>query len=250
MPPLFPHPCRLFLFDLDGTLIDSKGDIASSVNLALARAGLSQLPPSRIAGFVGDGVRKLVDRSLREVLERGPDESLLLRVMDFYLDEYGQHLLDTTRLFPGVGEALGSLDWAGLAVVTNKPERFSRQILNALGIGRRFRLVLGGDSTPLRKPDPAPLLEAVDRCGAVPGDSVMVGDSPVDVQAGEAAGLVTCGIAANVVDKEKLRAAGCDLLISDMRELTLYFCPPSGTKASASRNRSSPWNRNACNPRT
>jgi phosphoglycolate phosphatase len=227
MPSLVPHPARLFLFDLDGTLIDSKGDIASSLNLALARAGLPHLPPARIAGFVGDGVRKLVERSLREALGGEPGEPLLLQVMDFYLEEYGQHLLDTTRLFQGVEEALVRLDWAALAVVTNKPERFSRQILDALGISRRFRLVLGGDSTRLRKPDPAPLLEAMERCGAGPGDSVMVGDSPVDVQAGKAAGVVTCGIAADAAEREKLTAAGCDLLISDMRELALYFCPPT-----------------------
>jgi phosphoglycolate phosphatase len=222
-----PYPARLFLFDLDGTLIDSKGDIASSLNLALARAGLPQLPPARIAGFVGDGVQKLVERSLREALRGEPAEPVLLRVMDLYLEEYGRHLLDTTRLFQGVEEALASLDWAVMAVVTNKPERFSRQILDALGIGGRFRLVLGGDSTRLRKPDPAPLLEAMGRCGAGPGDTVMVGDSPVDVQAGKAAGAITCGIAADAVDRERLTAAGCDLLISDMRELTLYFRPPA-----------------------
>lgn len=227
MPPLFPHPCRLFLFDLDGTLIDSKGDIASSVNLALARAGLSHLPPSRIASFIGDGVRKLVERSLLEVLNGEPGEPLVLRVMDLYLEEYGKHLLDTTRLLQGVEETLRSLDWACLAVVTNKPERFSRQILDALGIGQRFRLVLGGDSTRLRKPDPAPLLEAMDRCGAISRDTVMVGDSAVDIRAGKAAGAVTCGIAETAVDRQKLEAAGCDLLISDMRELTLYFGPPA-----------------------
>jgi len=227
MPAFAPRPCRLFLFDLDGTLIDSKGDIASALNLALARAGLRRLPPARIAGFIGDGVRKLVERSLREALNSEPAEPLLLRVTDLYLEEYAEHLLDTTRLFPGVEEAIESLDWAKLAVVTNKPERFSRQILDALGIVRRFALILGGDSTRLRKPDPAPLLEAMDRCGADPGDSAMVGDSPIDVQAGKAAGAVTCGIAVNGVDRDKLSAAGCDLLISDMRELTAYFRPPA-----------------------
>jgi phosphoglycolate phosphatase len=227
MPSSAPRPCRLFLFDLDGTLIDSKGDIATALNLALGRAGLRRLPPSRIAGFIGDGVRKLVERSLREALGCEPDEPLLHRVTDLYLEEYAEHLLDTTCLFQGVEEVLESLDWAELAVVTNKPERFSRQILDALGIGRRFRLVFGGDSTRLRKPDPAPLLEAMRRCGADPGESVMVGDSPVDVQAGKAAGAVTCGIAANAVDRDKLSAAGCDLLIGDMRELTVYFCPPA-----------------------
>jgi phosphoglycolate phosphatase len=226
MPSPFPRPSRLFLFDLDGTLIDSREDIARSLNLALTRAGLPRLPASRIAGFVGNGVRRLVERSLQAILDEEPSDPAVLRVMELYLDEYGRHLLDTTCLLQGVEETLDRLDWAALAVVTNKPERFSRQILDALGIGHRFRIILGGDSTPLRKPDPAPLLEAMARCGAASVETVMVGDSTVDIYAGRAAGTMTCGIAKAETDREKLLAAGCDLLIRDMRELVLYFGPP------------------------
>jgi phosphoglycolate phosphatase len=226
MPSPVPRPSRLFLFDLDGTLIDSRDDIASSLNLALTRAGLRRLPASRIAGFVGNGVRSLVERSLQAILDEEPSDPAVLRVMELYLEEYGRHLLDTTCLLHGVEQTLERLDWASLAVVTNKPERFSRQILDALGIAHRFCLVLGGDSTPLRKPDPAPLLEAMARCGVASDETVMVGDSPVDIHAGRAAGTITCGIAEAEADREKLLAAGCDLLIRDMRELALYFGPP------------------------
>jgi len=226
MPTPFPRPCRLFLFDLDGTLIDSKEDIACSLNLALARAGLPRLPAQRIVSFVGNGVRRLVERSLQAILDEEPSDPAVLRVMELYLEEYGRHLLDTTCLLQGVEETLEVLEWASLAVVTNKPEGFSRQILEALGIGRRFCVVLGGDSTPLRKPDPAPLLAAMARCGAASHETVMVGDSPVDIHAGNAAGTITCGIASAEADREKLTTAGCDLLIRDIRELALYFSPP------------------------
>jgi phosphoglycolate phosphatase len=154
--------------------------------------------------------------SLLEVLKEEPGEPLVLRVMDLYLEEYGRHLLDTTRLLQGVEETLRSLDWACLAVVTNKPERFSRQILDALGIGQRFRLVLGGDSTRLGN-------RTRRRCGSDGslrcdlerhGDG---GSSAVDIRAGKAAGAVTCGIAGDRGRQAKLEAAGCDLLISDMR---------------------------------
>jgi phosphoglycolate phosphatase len=227
MPSPFPRPSRLFLFDLDGTLIDSREDIARSLNLALTRAGLRPLPASRIASFVGNGVRRLVERSLQAILDEEPSDPAVLRVMELYLEEYGRHLLDTTCLLQGVKETLERLDWASLAVVTNKPERFSRRILSALGIGHRFRLILGGDSMPLHKPDPAPLLEAMARCGAASHETVMVGDSPVDIHAGRAAGTITCGIAEAEADREKLRSAGCNLLVRDIRELVLYFGPPA-----------------------
>ena len=225
MRPVFPHPCRLFLFDLDGTLIDSTADIALSVNLALAAMGLPGISTDRIAGFVGDGVRKLTERSLREVLGTEAEEPMILDAMRRYLEEYERHLLDSTRLFPGVREALDQVRWARMAVVTNKPERFSRQILQALGVSDRFCAILGGDSIPLRKPDPAPLLEAMTRCGATAAESVMVGDSPVDIRAGRAAGAVTCGVASGQDARARLAIAGCDLIIDAMTELPLYFHP-------------------------
>ena len=225
MRPTLPHPCRLFIFDLDGTLIDSTADIALSVNLALGAMGLPGISAARIAGFVGDGVRKLIERSLSEVLGTGAEEPFLLDTMRHYLREYERHLLDSTCLFPGVEEALGLIHWARLAVVTNKPERFSRRILDALGVGNRFCVILGGDSTPLRKPDPVPLFEAMSRCGVTAAESVIVGDSPVDIQAGKAAGIVTCGIAYEDAARAKLEAAGPDLIIEEMTSLLLHFRP-------------------------
>ena len=142
------------------------------------------------------------------------------------LEEYENRLLDSTRLYPGVKEGLDRLYWAEFAIVTNKPEKLSRKLLEALGLGHRFRTILGGDSIPLRKPDPAPLREAMRRCGATAQETVMVGDSPGDIKAGRAAGVITCGIAGGFRGREALEAAGCDLVITSIAELADHFLPP------------------------
>jgi len=220
-----PYPCRLLLFDLDGTLVDSSEDITSAVNRALRRLALPELPPGRIAGFVGSGVQKLVARTLQAVQESGADPALVRSLTEAYLDEYGRHLLDRTRLYEGVAETLEALAWADMAVVTNKPERFSREILEGLGAARHFSHILGGDSLDARKPDPAPLLEVMKRCRAGAAETVMVGDSAVDVKAGKAASVLTCGIAAGLRGRQELEEAGCDIVIDSFRQLSLCFTP-------------------------
>jgi phosphoglycolate phosphatase len=227
MPEHKPFPCRLFLFDLDGTLIDSKADIAHALNLALIRLGFPPLPMSKVMDFVGEGVQKLVQRALREVAGCDPDSEQVRIAVNLYQQEYESHLLDSTCLYDGVREALDRLPWASLAVVTNKPEQFSRRILEELGVGDRFCAILGGDSIPQRKPDPAPLLKAMAQCGAVPSETVMVGDSAVDVCAGKAAGIFTCGVTGGFRSREELEAAGCDLIVSSLSELADHFLPVS-----------------------
>jgi phosphoglycolate phosphatase len=221
----WPRPCRLFLFDLDGTLIDSKKDIAHSVNLSLAHLGLKELPVAQVVTFVGDGVKKLIERSLREATGSQPGEEQIRAVMKLFLEEYENHLLDNTRLYPGVREGLDQLSWADFGIITNKPESFSRRILEGLGLGGRFCIILGGDSIPQRKPDPTPLHAAMARCGAPAHHTAMVGDSPVDVNAGRAAGVITCGISGGYRGRSELEAAGCDLIIEDFTELPGHFCP-------------------------
>jgi phosphoglycolate phosphatase len=229
MPQPIPLPCRLFLFDLDGTLIDSKADIACSVNLALARMSLPAVEPSRITEFVGSGVKVLIVRALQESLRRDAESDLVRRTTEHYLSAYENHLLDRTSLYPGVREALDRLSWAEMSVITNKPERFSRRILEALGIAAHFRIILGGDSTPLRKPDPGPLRLIMERCGIPPSLTVMVGDSLVDIQAGKAAGALTCGITGGFRPPEELESAGCDLIVPTVAEMVPCFCPARHT---------------------
>ncbi len=223
------QPCwsrRVFLFDLDGTLVDSRADISRSLNLALAGLGLPLLTVDRACDFVGDGVQMLIRRTLHEVLRRPPEPTETERLRENYLREYETHMLDDTRLYPGVKELLDTLSWGTFGVVSNKPERFSRRILDELGVGKRFGVIMGGDSVPQRKPDPAPLLEALRRCGGVPSEGAMIGDSPVDVVAGKAAGMVTCAFTGGFRSREELSAAGADVMVETMSEVARYFRAP------------------------
>ncbi len=225
MPAHPPFPCRLFLFDLDGTLIDSKRDITESVNRALVRMNVPVVPVAKLADFVGNGVQVLIRKALGESLGAEADSALLRNTIQAYLQEYEAHLLDFTTLYGGVSEALQALRWADMAVITNKPERFSRRILDALGVGPLFRIVLGGDSTDLRKPDPAPLLLVMTECGVPPSETVMVGDSLVDMMAGKAAGVYTCGITGGFRPLQELEQSGCDLILQSVGGMIPYFCP-------------------------
>ncbi|HSW38712.1 MAG TPA: HAD-IA family hydrolase [Acidobacteriota bacterium] len=220
------RPCRLFIFDLDGTLIDSREDIVCSLNLALSRMNLSTLCEERIADFVGDGVHKLVERALCEARGKAPDVSLIRQGVDLFKKEYECHLVDRTTLCHQAEEALDMLAWARFAVATNKLENFSIRILDALGIGDRFSIVIGGDSVKNRKPDPESLLKAMAFCGVLPAETVMVGDSLVDIEAGKAAGTITCGITGRFRPKNELERAGCDLIITRLPQLADYFRPP------------------------
>jgi phosphoglycolate phosphatase len=226
------RPCRLFLFDLDGTLINSRGDITASINLALARMDLPHLPESRIADFVGDGVQKLVERTLYEISGCTPENALTQKGLALFREEYALHLLDRTTLLPHVREALDLLSWADFAVVSNKPENFSRRILEGLGVGDRFKIILGGDSTQKHKPDPEALLKAMDFCKSAPAETVMVGDSAVDIEAGKAAGVATCGVRGGFRPSGELEAIGCDLIINNLLELACYFAPPGSAGGS------------------
>lgn len=220
------HSGRLFLLDLDGTLIDSRTDLALSVNLALERMGLGRIGQERVTRFVGDGARALIQRALEESSGRAPDPGRLDRGVALFLEEYGRHLLDNTTLYPGARAAIESMDWARWAVVTNKPETLSLGILDGLGLRERFDAVIGGDSVPpFRKPDPEPLLEAMRRCGVPAAETVMVGDSPVDVEAGKAAGVITVAVTRGYRDRSEIEPLRPDLLVETIAELPRHFSP-------------------------
>lgn len=218
-----PRPCRLFIFDLDGTLIDSKDDIAAAVNLVLERLEFPHLPVSKVVEFVGNGVKKLLERTLKEIHNREPEEILLLKGLEFFREEYPKHMLDRTRLYPGVKDALEGLSWADMAVVSNKPEKYSRPILDGLGIADRFRTILGEETTHAYKPDPTPLKVAMDFCGADPSETVIIGDSSADIEGGKAAGVTTCAVTGGFHSREELLTYAPDLIVDDLRELGNFF---------------------------
>ncbi len=180
------------LFDLDGTLVDSSGDIAAAVNRTLAGLDLPTLPTGEIVSFVGDGVRKLMERTFARLGVGGVDAAIAR-----FKRDYREHCLEATRPYPGLPALLAALAPTPMAVVTNKPAAFARQILAGLDLQAHFGAVVGGDEAPL-KPDPAPVRLAVERLGLAPveaaGAGLMVGDHGNDVAAGRAAGLTTCGV--------------------------------------------------------
>ena len=181
---------RLIIFDLDGTLVDSKPDLTRSVNHVRNQFGLPSLTEEAIAGMIGDGAGMLVKRALGGSVS---DERARAGLEEF-LSYYREHMLDETRLYPGVAETLDALSGCDLAVLTNKPWRFSCQILEGLGIYGRFTAVYGGNSFSGKKPDPVGVRQILSDTGAGPGATWMVGDSSVDVLTGRNAGVRTCGV--------------------------------------------------------
>ena len=207
---------RLVVFDLDGTLVDSSRDIAASVNAALGRVapGTAALSLEAVLSFVGEGAGLLVERSLRHAgLGLSTEE-----VLPVYLDCYRERLLDTTRLYPGVAEALDALAGTTLAVLTNKPGDMSRTILEGLGVASRFARVWGAGDVPSRKPDPAGLLGLMSELGASASETWMVGDSATDVGVARAAGTRVAGVTWGF-HPAALRAAAPDRVLDLPAEL-------------------------------
>jgi phosphoglycolate phosphatase len=213
----------LVVFDLDGTLIDSGGDLARSVNAALERLapGTPPVPLDRVRTFIGDGAAMLVARTLAAAgVSVSKEEALPV-----FLDCYQARLLDTTVLYPGVLESLDALRDRTLVVLTNKPGDMSRRILDGLGVAGRFERICGAGDVPAKKPDPSGLRSILDQTGTAPEAAVLVGDSAIDVRTGRAAGVLTVGVTYGL-DPASLEASPPDVLIADLRELAPRLSPP------------------------
>lgn len=182
--------------DLDGTLIDSLPDLADSLSILLDESGRRALAEAEVRAMVGDGVAVLVERGFAATGDPPPAEALGARVARF-LEIYEARLTARTRPYPGALEALGQVRDSGwrLAVCSNKPERASREILAALGLDSLIEAVAGGDSFPVRKPNPGHILGLLAAMEAAPGMAVMLGDGANDVAAARAAGLPVIAIA-------------------------------------------------------
>ena len=205
---------QLVVFDLDGTLADTKKDLALSVNAMREFMGLGPLPLEAVTSYIGHGVTVLIKRALGDQADDGE----VKKGLAFFLDHYSQHLLDNTVAYPGVPEALEELRNRKLAVLTNKPTNFSREIIAGLGLARYFFEIYGGDSFPLKKPDPTGVRTLMSISSIAPARTLIVGDSDTDVQTGRNADVWTCGVTYGF-GRKALTEANPDLLIDDLREL-------------------------------
>jgi len=207
------------LFDLDGTLIDSKNDLVFSVQQLQKNLGFKPNSEEEITGFIGDGVVRLVERALP-----GCRGKKLTEAVEWFKRYYRIHCLDQTRLYPRVRETLFHFRDKKLVVVTNKPVRISRRILESLGVAPRFRFIYGGDSFKNKKPHPESIQFVLRKMGiSDPRRAVMVGDGVNDVLAGQGAGTLTCGILSGIGNPRALRASRPDFLLLNTAELMHIF---------------------------
>jgi len=220
-----PHSIKLVIFDLDGTLIDSRLDLVHSVNAALRHIGRPELPDHVIASYVGDGAPILIQRALRD---ETVDEAILRKGLEFFLAYYREHKLDHTIVYPGIVEALAAIQNSSnghprkLAVLTNKPVNPSRAIVEALKLAPYFSQVYGGNSFATKKPDPEGALRLLKEIGVPAEQAAMVGDSHTDVETGQNAGLWTVGVTYGFAP-QTLADASPDVLVDHPRELAEIF---------------------------
>ncbi|KAG0752740.1 hypothetical protein G6F68_010564 [Rhizopus microsporus] len=214
-PLSYPYP--LVVFDLDGTLVDSAADIAEALNRTLEDIGVARVPETTVLGWIGDGVRRLVEQAVHAAGR----EVDLAAVMPVFMVHYRECLLRSPRLFDGVAEALAQLRARNvpLAICTNKPEALVPPLLQHLGIGDAFALVLGGDSLPQRKPSGEPLRHIAAHFGVPVDACLMVGDSLTDYRAAEEAGMPIALVRYGYPRGLDLATAHAVAVIDDLREL-------------------------------
>ena len=209
---------KLFLFDLDGTLIDSKRDIANSVHHTMKMLGLPAIDDDVIYSFVGNGVTPLIQKSV-EVSGGHSFE----KALEIFKAHYDQHLLDTTKLFDGVEEVLEYFHKIPKVVITNKSQGYSEKILKGLGVMKYFEGVYGGDTSFPKKPNPALVHHLLKEFGVSPKETAIIGDGRVDIETGKNAGILTCGVTYGFRPLKEIQESGCDFLIYSPKEILELF---------------------------
>jgi len=209
---------RALIFDLDGTLIDSKLDLAHAVNAAMAELGRSTLEHEQIFSYVGQGAPSLIARALGA----GATDEECLRALEYFIQYYSAHKLDNTVLYPGVRETLDALSGIPMAVLTNKPVRASKGIIDGLGIAKYFQVVYGGNSFERKKPDPMGVTTILREMDETPEHCMVVGDSEVDVLTARNAGTLICGVTYGF-GSHRLAEYPPDLLVDNLTQLLPYL---------------------------
>ncbi|MBZ5490159.1 MAG: HAD-IA family hydrolase [Acidobacteriia bacterium] len=224
--PIPGHTAKLLIFDLDGTLIDSREDLANSINAMLIHFGKKELPHEVIASYIGDGAPMLVRRSLGDP----DDESFVQDAVLYFMSWYREHKLDNTYVYDGVKEALDAIQKSRdansaqgtqalkMAVLSNKPVGPSRAIVEALGLGQYFFQVYGGNSFHTKKPDPTGVLALLEEAGAAVEETVIIGDSDIDMLTARNSGIYSVGVTYGLAP-HTLQEAPPDVLIDHPREL-------------------------------
>jgi len=206
------------VFDLDGTLVDSRGDIVAALNHALLATKRQPLPAIAIVGLIGDGARALVARAA-QIPENSDDADELVRL---FVEYYERHPVDLSRWAPGAVQALEELTEIHelrLAICTNKHRSTTDAVLGALGVRTRFAAIYGGGDGPERKPAPGPLLAVAERLGVSPKDLVMVGDGLQDVECARRAGARCVAVAAGFTPRSQLLAGRPDVIVDTLADL-------------------------------
>ena len=217
-----PLLVKAVMIDLDGTLLDTAGDLAAAANMMLRELGRTELPLETIQSYIGKGIQKLVKRSLTGSLDDEPDAELFDRAMPIYERDYAKTLCINTRPYPGVIEGLNALREAGfrLACITNKAEAFTLPLLRATGLLDYFDIVLSGDSLPKKKPDPMPLLHACKHFGILPHEMLLIGDSLNDAEAARAAGCHVFCVPYGYNEGRDVRELDCDAIVASVYDAT------------------------------
>ena len=203
---------QLVIFDLDGTLIDSRVDITNALNYALATYPFAKLSVEDTVKMIGEGITRLIEKIVGE-----RETSMKTDVTERFLAYYTQHILDYTKEYPGVRETLEKLNSCQKAVISNKKESLSRRALEGLGLLHYFDVIIGSDTTPERKPSPLPILRLLAELHVQSREAIIVGDSNYDVDAGKAAGITTVAVTYGYRPREVI--AHADFLIDRMDDL-------------------------------
>jgi len=218
-----PHAINLVIFDLDGTLIDSRLDLIHSVNAMLRHLHRPELPGDVVASYVGDGAPMLVRRALGDP----KDEKLLKSALEYFLAYYKEHKLDHTKVYAGIPEMLRHIQSNGtrrqMAVLSNKPVNPSRAIVEALGLGQFFTHVYGGNSFETKKPDPLGIRTILKETRVSADHALMVGDSAIDILTGRNAGLPTCGVTYGFAPHTLTGEVQPDVVVDSPQELIDVF---------------------------
>ncbi|MBI1824494.1 MAG: HAD-IA family hydrolase [Nitrospirae bacterium] len=204
----------LLIFDLDGTLLDTKGDLALAVNLCLKELGFPEREVETIYSYIGDGVRKLLGKAIG--IESGPEFENAIQV---FRRHYLNHLVDSTTFYPGVEEVLKYYEQKHRAVVTNKPADYTSRIMDGLKIRDYFTLIVGSLPETRLKPDPQMLLEVIEDLEVAPERTLMIGDGVNDIQAARSAGASSCAVGYGLTQPDRLKAAQPDYYCDDILQI-------------------------------